>query len=307
MKIVVTGSASTFAYALLPLLAADERIEQIVGADRRESAFDDARFTQVLVDPRSPQVAVVMTDMDAVVHLAAETVFDGAEESGADAAREINRAGTQNVFRCAAEKNVPCVVYLSSAAVYELPARHRPITEQHPRAALPGLAWAEDQVALEAWLDTFEREHPELRVVRLRPHLMVGVHGSALVRRLLRAPFSVRYAGRAPRLQCVHALDVARAVQQALFRNVAGAFNLACANSATLREMQRLNRAGLVPLSFSFAYRLARWTGRLHKGVAPSWMESLRHEVILDTNRARRRLGWKPQYDSVQACLRAAD
>lgn len=304
-RIVVTGSAWTFANALLPLLAGDERIEQIIGIDPRESGFRHARFTQVLLDMGSPQIARVMAGAEAVVHLGASAAEEDINDKQARPAMRDTSAvhGGQNVFRCAAQQQVPCVVYLSTAAVYELPARERPIQEQHPRAALPGFAWAENHVALEAWLDTFEQEHADMRVVRLRPHLTVGTHGPRAVRRLLRTPFTVRLAATAARLQCVHVLDIARAVQYALHRDVAGAFNLACANSASLREMQRLCGGGLISLPFALAYRIARRYG----GGEPVWMEGLRHEVVLDTTRARRRLGWKPLYDSVSACLKAPD
>lgn len=300
-KIVVTGSASAFAGALLPLLAGDERIAQIIGIDRREPAFRHARFTQVLLDIRSPQLARVMAGMDAVVHLGAEAADDA--PSGPATGADPGVHGGQNVFRCAAQQNVPCAIHLSSAAVYSLPARQRPIGEQHPRAALPGFTWAENHVALEAWLDTFESEHSQMRVVRLRPHLIVGKHGSPLVRRLLHTPFSVGLAGTVSRLQCVHVLDVARAIQYALHRDVGGAFNLACADSASLREMQRLRGGGLITLPYALAYRMAR----RRSGGEPAWMEGLRHEIVLDTNRARRRLGWKPLYDSVSACLKAPE
>jgi nucleoside-diphosphate-sugar epimerase len=302
-KIVVTGSASAFANELLPILTSDERIEQVIGIDRSESALRHERFTQVLLDLRSPQIARVLAGADALVHL------DSSVRNDADA--PLTESGVhpgQNVFRCAAQQQVPIAVYLSSAAVYELPARQRPIDEQQPRAAPRGFGWAEDHVALESWLDTFESEHPSMRIVRLRPHLIVGTHGTPAVRRLLRSPFTVRLARTASVLQCVHALDVARAVQHALHRDVAtGAFNLACADTATLREMQRLSGGGWISIPFAIAYRLARRATRATGGGEPVWMELLRHEVVLNTNRARRRLGWKPLYGTVTACLTAPE
>ena len=302
-KVIVTGSACTFANALLPLLTSDERIEQIIGIDLREPAFQHERFTQVLLDVRSPQIARVLAEADALVHLAIDGPRNDSEPRHADSSVHPG----QNVFRCAAQQQVPSVVYVSSAVVYELPARQRPIDEQQPRAALSGFAWAQEHAALESWLDTFEPEHPAMRIVRLRPHLIVGQHGSPAVRRILRTPFSVRLARSAAVLQCVHALDVARAVQYALHRDVAGAFNLACANSAPLREMQRLCGGGLISIPFAIAGRLARRAAREFGGGEPVWMELLRHEVVLNTNRARRRLGWKPLYDSVSACLTAPE
>lgn len=306
-RIVVTGSASAFAAALLPLLGGDDRIDQIIGIDTRESGFRHPRYTQVLLDISSPQVTRIMAGADAVVHLPDAASSDATATIPTTAPAEPGVHGGQNVFRAAAQQRVPCVIYLSTAAVYSLPARQRPIAEEHPRAALPGFAWAENHVGLEAWLDTFEQEHTDMRVVRLRPHLIVGKHAPAPVRALLRTPFSVRLAGTASRLQCVHALDVARAVQYAIHRDAGGAFNLACSDSATLRQMQRLSGGGLIRLPFALASRLARRTARRYGAAESGWMEGLRHEVILDTTRARRRLGWKPLYDTVSACLKAPE
>jgi len=302
-KVVVTGSACTFANALLPILTSDERIEQVIGIDSRETGFRHERFTQVLLDLRSPQIARVLAGADAFVHLDSTVAVEPSDSPH----RETGVHPGQNVFRCAAQQEVPVAVYLSSAAVYELPARQRPIDEQQPRATLRGFTWAEEHVALESWLDTFEPEHSAMRIVRLRPHLIVGTHGTPAVRRFLHSMFSVRLARGSSILQCVHALDVARAVHYGLQRDVSGAFNLACSNTATLREMQRLSGGGWISIPFAIAYRLARRAARELGSGEPVWMELLRHEVVLNSNRARRRLGWKPLYDTVSACLTAPD
>lgn len=310
MKLIVTGSGSALAGALLPLLAADERIGQIIGLDNRETAFNDPRFTQVLLDLASPHAARVLAGADAMVHLALAAEPDDADGAPRDpsAAEGFYVGSAQNIFRAAIEQAVPRLVHVSSAVAYGLPARAQPIDEAHPRAALPGFAWAAHLVAFEEWLDIHEAQHPETRVIRLRPHLIVGRHAAPAVRMLLRAPFSLRFAGRAPRLQCVHVEDVAQAIMHSIERpDVAGAFNLACADAATFAEMQRRAGGGHVPLPLAAAYQWCRISRRFGQGADPDWLEWLRHDVVLDTNRARRRLDWRPRYDSTDACLRASD
>jgi nucleoside-diphosphate-sugar epimerase len=305
MKILVTGSSSHLARALLPRLAAQPEVEQILGVDRRPPVFRDPRYTHVLLDVRSPQLARLMAGIDAVVHLAFVVMQGdlGPERNDRDLIHDINLAGGQNVFRAAAAGGVPVVVHLSSAAVYELPARERPIPEKHPRKPLPGFAYAEDKIALEDWLDGFEREHAEMRIVRLRPHVILGPHAQPYLRSLVRLPFCVRLSHPAPRLQVVHEADVVAAILKALTGDARGAFNLATADAASLRDLKPLS----LPLPYALARSLVRLAWRFGRGTEPAWFEGLRHELVLDTTRARRRLGWRPRYDTVAACMKAID
>lgn len=310
MKLIVTGSGSALAGALLPLLAADERVEQIIGLDERETPFRDPCFTQVLLDLTSPHAARVLAGADALVHLALAAEPDGAEAAARDAsaAEAFYVGGAQNMFRAAIDQGVSRLVHVSSAVAYGLPARAQPIGEDHPRAALPGFAWAAHLVAFEEWLDIHESQHPGTRVVRLRPHLIVGRHAAPSVRALLRTPFSLRFAGRTPRLQCVHVDDVAKAILRAIEHpDVTGAFNLACVDAAPFAEMQRRAGGGQVPLPLAAAYQWCRLARRFGNAADPAWLEWLRHDVVLDSSRARRRLDWRPRYDSTDTCLRALD
>ncbi|MBI3900508.1 MAG: NAD-dependent epimerase/dehydratase family protein [Gammaproteobacteria bacterium] len=300
MKVLVAGSASRLAQALLPVLAADSRIEQIIGLDWQETSFSHERFTQVLLDVRSPQIARLMAGMKAVIHVPYPADREHEQQ------RDLQLQGGQNLFRCAAQQGVGCLVHLSTAAVYQLPARERPMSEKHPRLATPGLAWVEDQVAFEEWLDVFESVNSDQKIIRLRPHLIVGPQARA-ANALLRLPFSVRLATPHPRLQCVHEDDVGQAVMLALVKDVSGAFNLACANAAALHEMQWERNGGLIGLPFPIANALLRAGHRLNIGIDPAWLEKARYDITLDTSAARRKLGWEPRYDSVKACLKVGD
>jgi nucleoside-diphosphate-sugar epimerase len=139
--------------------------------------------------------------------------------------------------------------------------------------------------------------------VRLRPHAILGPHAQPYLRALARAPFYPRLSAPAPRLQVVHEADVIAAILAALAGEAQGAFNLATADAATLREMKGL----ALPLPFPLARALVRLGWRFGRGTEPAWLEGLRHELVLDTSRARRVLGWRPRYDTVAACLAAID
>jgi len=287
MNVLVTGSASGFAQVLLARLAADPDIELILGVDQRESAFTHERYVQVVLDLRSPIMARVLQGMNAVIHLAPAT-------GDAAAARGESLAAAQNLYSHALAANTYHLIHLSSALVYRTRA-DTSIDEQHARGAVPGCAAAEALQEMEAWLDDFETKYPTRRLVRLRPHWLVGPHTDSVLARLLRQHLTLRESMHTT-LQCVHEEDVVEAILRALHSKVRGAFNLACKESTTLQALHRQARWLRMPMAGTLlAHRL---------DTAPGCIEALSNSLVLNTARARNELGWKPRYDRVRDIVR---
>ncbi len=308
MRVLVTGSSAHLARVLLPRLLADARVTHVTGIDLRANDFRHSRFTPVRLDVRDPGLAAHLAGIDAVVHLAF-VVLQGdlvARRRDRTYIRDVNVTGTQNVCTLAERAGVKSFIHLSSAAVYALPLQPAPATENHPRHALPGFAYAEDKVAVEDWLDGFEREHPHLRIVRLRPHVILGPRAQPFLRALLRAPVYPRLPRPVPLTQCVHEDDVAQAIQMTLFTPVRGAFNLACADAVSFRDLQRTLHGWALPLPLALVrgafYAAWRYWGY---GTDPAWLEGLPHTLTLDTTRARTELQWRPRHPTMDACLKA--
>ncbi|TAM46540.1 MAG: NAD-dependent epimerase/dehydratase family protein [Gammaproteobacteria bacterium] len=308
MNVLVTGSASPLARVLLPVLVNDDRVKRVIGVDIRTGGFTHPKYRFRAVDTRGPELAVSLGEVDAVIHLgfAAAGRRFGPFKLTRETMRDINVHGTQNVFELAAQQGVKHAILLSSAAVYKLDHFHRgSLTENHPRGTLPGFAHAEDRSSVEDWLDGFEAQHPALRVVRLRPHLIVGPQAEPYVLDTLDTGLAPRFPDPQPLAQCVHENDVVNAILTALFSDARGAYNLAASNAMAVRDMQQLlhGRVRLLPLTLLRNVLTARW--RLSgKGLAPAWVEGLRYNFAVHSGRARRELGWKPRYDTVQDCLK---
>lgn len=289
MKILVTGSASGFAQLLLPRLLANAKIELVLGVDQLPTAFEDERFVQVLLDLRSQQIGRVLQGVQAVIHLAPAA-------NDAAAARGETLESAQNLYTHAAVTGVRQVIHLSSALVYDTLASSV-IDEQCGYGATPGCVAAEALQAVEAWLDDFESGHPAMRVVRLRPHWLLGPHCDSVLARLLRQYFALRQTT-ASHLQCVHEEDVVEAMLLALRGKARGAFNLACKDIVTLGALHRQARWLRMPATVRLlAYRL---------DTAPGCIEALSRSLVLNSKRARTELGWKPRYDRVRDILRHA-
>lgn len=307
MRVVVTGSSGCLARALLPQLCADPRVESVLGLDRTPPEFTHPRFRTVVRDVRDPEVETDLRGHDALIHLAFVVMQGtlGRDRRDRDAVRAINVDGSRNVFTAAVRAGVRTCLHLSSAAVYAIPAATTRIDETAARGGVAGFEYSEDKAAVEGWLDAFERESDACRLVRLRPHVILGPHAQPLLKTLLRLPLYPQLPGN-PITQCVHEDDVADAILLALFKPVAGAFNLACADAASFADMQRLVHRRALPIPLGLARSAVRAAWRFGGwGTDPGWMRALPYSLALDTTRARRELGWRPRYDTIRACLGA--
>jgi UDP-glucose 4-epimerase len=288
MNVLVTGSASGFAQLLLARLAADPAIEQMTGVDGREGNFTHERFGQVIVDLRSPLLANLLRNVQALIHLAPAT-------SDAAAARGEMLESTQSLYTHAQATGTTHLIHLSSALVYN-PRTENSIDEQQALGAPPGCAAAEALQAVETWLDEFESTYPTQRLLRLRPHWLLGRHSDSVLARLLRQRLTLRDV--TAHLQCVHEDDVVEAILRSVHSTARGAFNLACQDNVTLPAMHQQARWIRLPAT---PRRLAQ---RLD--TAPGCIDALTRSLVIDSTRARSELGWRPRYDSVREILRHA-
>lgn len=289
MNVLVTGTATPFAEILLPRLLAHPGVELVIGVDREQAAFQHERFVQVLIDPRSAQLARVLRGLDAVIHLAAEL---------ADADPVASVVGTQNLCALAHAAGTRHLIHLSSALIYDTRSTPRitALDERHTRGVPTGCAPLEALRSIEDWLDGFESQHPDIRLVRLRPHWVLGRHSGSLLAKLLRGRLRLKLPEPPPPIQCVHEDDVVQAILQALDAETGGAFNLAAKEVTSIPALHRRSRWLRLPgRPGLIAHRTDSSTPCL---------ELLRYPLVLDTRRARSDLGWKPKRDTASAAAR---
>lgn len=291
MKVLVTGSSAGLARALLPQLCADAAITQVTGIDRQPAHFAHPKFRALQADFRDAQTAALLPQHDALVHLAYVVLRGRMNEA---AMREINVDGSRRLLQAARAAGLRRIVHLSSAAVYGSGAD---LNEDAAYAPLAGFCYGAHKAELERRLqDTV----PEC--LRLRPHIILGPHAQPVLRQILRLPVYLRLADPQPELQCVHEDDVAAAICAGLARDVHGPYNLAAADSWSLREVMRARHALRLPLpvtaaraGLAIAHGVSGWGGE------PGWLDGLRHTLTLDCRRAARDLGWHPAYSAAQA------
>lgn len=308
MKILVTGSASHLAKTCIPFLLENSAIQNITGIDLKQSSIKHPNFEEHNLDIQSDQLEKYFEQIDAVVHFAFVTNNGvlGNHRMDRDYIRNININSSKRIFELAAAHNVKTLIHFSSAIVYGLSSDNPAfIEETYDLKPVDGFYYSEDKVALENYLDDFEKLHPSLRVVRLRPHVVLGQHTQPLIKSLLKQPFHFVFPDPQPLTQGISETDVATALQQALFLDVTGAFNLATDQVASFHWIHKHLHKYSLPLPFSMArqgHRLAwKYTGRFGD---PAWLECLRYPLTISNEKAKQTLNWTPTLNLFE-CLEA--
>ena len=309
MRIVVVGATGNVGTSLLESLRGDARIDEIVAVARRAPGREFARTTFAAADIATSDLVPILRGADAVVHLA-WLIQPGRTES---ITYRVNVAGSERLFQAAIEAKVPAIVYASSVGTYSPGPKDRLVDESWPTDGIPTSFYARHKVAVERQLDRLEREHPSLRVVRMRPALIFKADAATEIRRLFAGPFLpgallrpglIPFVPDVPRLrfQAVHSLDVGDAYHRALLSDARGAFNLAADPPLGPRELAEVLHARplRLPGRVLRAAAGATFTLRLQPS-EPGWVDMAFAVPLLDSARARSELGWAPRRTSTEA------
>jgi UDP-glucose 4-epimerase len=313
MRIAVTGATGNVGTSVVSSLSADPAVEEIVGLARRLPRWRPPRTRWVQADVATSPLEPHFAGADAVIHLAwlIQPSRDGA------ALRAVNVEGSRRVFEAAARAGVGALVHASSVGVYSPGPKDRRVDESWPRDGIESSFYSRHKAEAERLLDGFE---DELRVVRLRPALIFKREAASGIRRLFAGPLLPSPLVQ-PRLipvlplperlvlQAVHSLDVGEAYRLAATSpDARGAYNVAADPVLDPREVGRLLGARHVPVPAGAVRGAAALTWRARLQPSPSgWVDMGLAAPLLDSTRARRKLGWEPKRDAGEALLELLD
>ena len=317
MKVVVFGATGNVGSALLRALAADPTISEIIGVARRlppvaAAAPGGERVQWESLDISSDGLDIV-AGADAVVDLAwkIQPSRDEAEM------RQANVIGTHRVAGAVAAHRVPALVYASSVGTYAPHSKETRVDENWPATGIASSTYSRHKAEVEAFLDRFERDHPNVRMVRLRTSLVFQRGAASEIHRLFlgrllpwHLPRTLRVVPRLARLhfQATHADDVADAYVRAITSDVAGAFNVAAEPVLTPALIADAIGGRTVPAPERVLRALAAASYRLRlQPSEPGWLDMATNTPLMDTTRASHELGWTPQQSSIDALTELLD
>lgn len=309
MKAVVLGATGNVGTSVVEALAADPQVESITGVARRQPGWSAPRTRWSRADVEHDDLVSLLAGADVVIHLAWKFQPSWRPE----VTWNTNVLGSIRVFQAAADARVPALVYASSVGAYSPGPKDSSVDESWPTDGWPAASYTREKAYLERVLDTFERDNPGMRVVRLRTGFIFKRESASQQRRLFAGPLvpgTLIRPGLIPfvpslpglRLQALHAADAGQAYRLAALRDVRGAFNVAAEPVVDAAMLARQLGARVVDVPAQPARALLSVGWRLHLVPAsPNLFDAALRLPIMDTTRARSELGWSPRYTSEDA------
>ncbi|UXY32146.1 SDR family oxidoreductase [Streptomyces sp. HUAS TT20] len=308
-RVVVTGATGNVGTSVVRLLSADPEVEWVRGVARRTpDGWAPAKTEWHAVDVAAEQADLgeVCQGATAVIHLA------WAFQPTHDPARtwQTNVLGSIRVFEAAARARVPVLVHASSVGAYSPGPKDKDqaVDESWPTHGWPDAAYCREKAYLERVLDSFEHEHTETRVVRMRPAFLFKRESASEQRRIFGGRFLPGPLARPEllpflpdirglRVQALHTDDAARACLLALRSPRArGAFNLAAdppVDADLLGEMLGTRRVRL-PRTGARSAIAAAWGLHLLPA-SPHLFDAVLRLPLMDCTRAHAQLGWRAE------------
>ncbi|WP_328875685.1 SDR family oxidoreductase [Streptomyces sp. NBC_00287] len=305
-RIVVTGATGNVGTSVVRLLSEDPEVGSVLGLARRIPEWSPRKTEWAAVDLASAQAELtkLFEGATAVVHLA--WAFQPTHDPAVT--WRTNVLGGIRVFEAVAAAKVPTLVHASSVGAYSPGSKDHAVDESWPTHGWPGAAYCREKAYLERTLDAFDRAHPRVRVVRMRPAFLFKRESASEQRRIfggrfvpgpLARPELLPFLPDIPglRVQALHTDDAAEAYRLAIGSDVRGAFNLAAeppVDAELLGEMFDARPVRLPPTAARSAIAAA-WGLHLLPA-SPHLFDAVLRLPLMDCTRARTELRWQPRH-----------
>ncbi|WP_320778386.1 NAD-dependent epimerase/dehydratase family protein [Streptomyces sp. CRN 30] len=311
-RIVVTGATGNVGTSVVRVLSEDPAVASVLGLARRTPRWSPERTEWAAVDLAAEETDLTgfFEGADAVVHLA--WAFQPTHDPATT--WRTNVLGSLKVYDAVAAAGVPALVHASSVGAYSPGPKDHAVDESWPTHGWPDAAYCREKAYLERVLDVFERDHPGVRVVRMRPAFLFKRESASEQRRIfggkylpgpLARPDLLPFLPDIPglRAQALHTDDAARAyLLAALSADARGPFNLAAGppvDAEMLGELVGTPRRVRLPRAAARSAVAAAWGLRLLPA-SPHLFDAVLRLPLMDCARARTELGWRPEHTATE-------
>ncbi|QGK70698.1 NAD-dependent epimerase/dehydratase family protein [Allosaccharopolyspora coralli] len=308
MNVVVVGATGNTGTSVVRALVDRPEVATVRCLARRLPTWQPAKTHWAAVNVAEDDLRPHFDGADVVVHLA--WLFQPTRNPVTT--WRTNVLGSLRVFEAAVAAGVPALVCASSVGAYSPGDGDRPVDESSPTHGWPEAAYTREKAYVERLLDLVERDHPGMRVVRLRPGFLFTRYSASEQRRLFAGPLvphSIVRSSLIPvvphprglRFQVSHTDDAADAYVRAALGSASGAFNVATDPVVDTRTLASLLDAETMSVPASIVRTTVDVAWRAHLVPAsPQLFDAVMRLPVMDTSRARDLLGWSPRFDATE-------
>src|SRR5215208_395325 len=158
MRVVVVGATGNVGTSTVGALAADDRVDSILGIARRRPELQVPKVEWVEADVRSADLVNLFRGAEAVIHLA-WLIQPSRDEQETES---VNVLGSERVFGAVADAGVPRLVYASSVGAHSPGPKDQLVDESHPTDGVSTSFYSRHKAAVERILDRFESTAPSV-------------------------------------------------------------------------------------------------------------------------------------------------
>ena len=315
VRIVVTGATGNVGTSVVKALVDDAEVGSVLGIARRVPEWSPSKVEWESADVARSSLVPLLEGADAVIHLAWLIQPSRDQEE----TRAVNVEGSRRVFKAAAVAKVPRLVYASSVGAYSPGPKHVTVDESHPTGGISSSFYSRHKAEVESVLDEFEADHANVSVARLRPGLIFKGEAASGIRRLFAGPF-LPHPAAAPLPDSVRARHRGTALPGCPLRRRRGDVSARGKERSRwclqrrCRAGTRSSRAGAPARSQARQGPHGAAAGRDRSQLegpppahAPRVLDMALSVPLMDTTRARSRLGWAPSRSSGEALLELID
>ncbi len=299
-SVLVTGAGGDIGRQVVSALAAqNNRLNKLIACDIRlplpEQRLAGVEYHEL--DVRDDRLADLCREfeIDCLVHLAA--VVSPGPKSDRKMLHSVDVLGTRNVLECCLAAGVSQLILTSSGAAYGYhPDSPEWLDEQDALRGNQAFAYSDHKRQVEEMLASFRKQHPELRQLIFRPGTVLGATTANQITALFEGRFVLGLFGADSPFVLIWDRDVVAAIEQGIFENQAGIFNLAGDGVLTLRQMARTMGKPYLQVPVT-PLKLVLWAAKKLKltGYGPEQVDFLRYRPVLSNRRLKEEFGYLPQ------------
>jgi UDP-glucose 4-epimerase len=321
LSVAITGPTGDIGRAFLRQLEVSPEVDRIIGMARRP--FDPAELGLKRTEYRQGDIldedslTSLVDGVDVLVHLAFVIL------GGRDETQSINLEGTRKVFEAATSAGLKRFIYTSSVAAYGFhEGNPQPLTEEVAPKGTEEFYYSAQKAELERELHRMV-DGSEVDAYVFRPCIVAGRDALTLITAMLD---QIQLGGRLTQItdflksvplvkpvlpnpgtpfQLVHHDDVAQALVAAVTgRGEPGIYNLAGDGTISSGDLASAIGWYSVPVPGLAVDLTAELIA--HVPFAPAelqWINAARVPVVMDTHKARQKLGWEPAYDTRETLM----